>query len=108
VGWAQTRAAARLEVHRQFGFPATYTAPTAGSAPVSCTVRLHSKIARFGDLDREGYAEVVEDVTKIIFLQSEVAPVRKALVEVSGKQYTIDLVVPPDDDLIVTCEVKPK
>lgn len=108
MGWSETRTAARLAVHRQFAVPATYTAPTVGAVPVPCSVRLHTRIARFGDLDREGYAEVVEDVSKIIFLQAEVTPVRKALVEVAGKQFTIDLVVPPDDDLLVTCEVKPK
>lgn len=107
--WHDTRRNSRLAVHARFAVPATYTPPN-GGVPVSCSVRLHTKIARFGDLDREGYAEVVEDVNRVVFLQSEVPePARKGVVRITatGVEYTIDIVVPPDDDTIIACEVKP-
>lgn len=111
MGWQETRRAARLAVHRQFAVPATYTAPAPGAVPVDCSVRLHTRIARFGDLDREGYAQVVEDINRVVFLQSEVpSPQRKGVVTITsnGLQFTIDLKVPSDsDDTIIVCEVKP-
>lgn len=109
MGWSDIKRQARLRVHAQFAVSATYTPPGQGSAPIPCQVRLHTKIARFGDLDREGYAEVVEDVNRIIFLQSELKPARKGLVTLySGHQFTVDLIEPPTDDTVWVCEVKPK
>lgn len=105
--WHDTRRNSRLAVHARFAVPATYTPPN-GGVPVQCSARLHTKIARFGDLDREGFSEVVEDVNKVILLQSEVPnPLRKGVVSIAGRDYMIDLVVPPDDDTIIVCEVKP-
>ena len=70
---------------------------------------MHSKIARYGDLDREGFAEVVEDINRVIFLQSEVTPARLGVVTLySGHQFTIDTIEPPTDDTVTVCMVKPK
>lgn len=109
MNWADTKRQARLRVHAQFAVSAEYTPPLAGATPIPCQVRLHNKIARFGDLDREGYAEVVEDINRVIFLQSEVTPARLGLVTLySGQQFTIDVIEPPTDDTVVVCNVKPK
>ena len=108
MGWADTKRAARLRVHAQFAVSAEYTGPALGSPPVPCNVRVHTKIARYGDLDREGFAEVVEDINRVIFLQSEVTPVRKGIVTIySGHQFAIEVIVPSDDDTVTVCEVKP-
>jgi hypothetical protein len=109
VAWDETRKQARRLVHQQFAVPATYTAPLVGAVPVPCMVRLHTQIARAGDLDREGYGEVVIDISRVVFLQEEVTPARLGLVTMaSGRQFSVDLVIQPDDDVIVVCEVKPK
>lgn len=109
MGWADIKREARLRVHAQFAVSATYTSPSLGSAPIPCQVRLHTKVARFGDLDREGFAQVVEDINRAIFLQSEITPVRKGVLTLySGHQFTIDLIEPRSDDTVWVCEVKPK
>lgn len=108
MGWADTKRQARLRVHAHFAVSAEYTGPALGSSAIPCSVRVHTKIARFGDLDREGYAEVVEDINRVIFLQSEVTPARKGIVTLySGHQFAIETIEPPTDDTVVVCEVKP-
>lgn len=108
MGWADIKRQARLRVHAQFAVSATYSAPNSAD-PIPCNVRLHTKIAQFGDLDREGFGQVVEDINRVIFLQSEVTPVRKGLVTLySGHQFTIDIIEPRTDDTVWVCEVKPK
>jgi hypothetical protein len=72
MGWQDTRAAARGVVHATFGIPATYYAP--GSAVgVPVRVRHHTAMWTGGDLDREGYAEQVEDVNRIVLDSTEVS-----------------------------------
>lgn len=44
------------------------------------TVRFHTKIDRNGDLDGD-YAEIIENVDRLVFLDSNVAEVSDALVE---------------------------
>lgn len=99
---------ARLAVHRQFAVSATYTAPGVGASPVQADVRLHTRIARFGDLDREGYGQVVEDINRVHFLQEQVTPATRGVIEFEdGRKYRVEIVEPPTDDLIVSCDVVP-
>lgn len=42
------------------------------SAPVETRARLHSRIDRFGDLENQGYAEVVEGVDRIVLIPQDV------------------------------------
>jgi hypothetical protein len=107
VAWDDIRQDARLAVHSEFGRAADYLAP-GETVPVACTVRFHTRVVRQGDLDREGYAEVYEDVNRIVFLRSEVTPVRRAVVTLDAKEYTIDTVEPSDDGLLAVCNVVPK
>jgi hypothetical protein len=113
MGWAETRKASRLQVHARFAVSATYTAPISGAVPVDCKVRVHTKVSRFGDIDREGFAEVVQDLTRVIFLQSEVPEPRMngvvAVIDgpLAGKSFTVEIVEPVDDDSIISCQVKP-
>jgi hypothetical protein len=79
MGWQETRAAARDVVHSTFGVEATYFAP--GSAtPVPVHVRHHTGTVQQGDLDREGYGEVIEDVNRIVLDTTEVTPAYKGKV----------------------------
>lgn len=79
MGWKDIRAAARDVVHTTFGDPATYFAP--GSAVgVPVTVRFHTLTVMGGDLDREGYAEQIEDVSRMVLDTDEVTPQYKGKV----------------------------
>lgn len=87
MGWRETRATARDAVHAAFGVPATYYAPGSETA-VPVNVRHHSQIVPSGDLEREGYADQIIDVNRVVFDTTEVSPVRKGRV------------VMPDDDVL--------
>lgn len=107
MGWAETRAAARATVHESFGLVASYTPPGVGAIPVTgITVRWHTRTVRHGDLDREGYPQLQEDVTRIMLDTAEVPePVRNALIVVDGVgTYAIDTVL-PFDGRFVPCDV---
>lgn len=76
MGWQEIRAAARDVVHATFGFPAMYFAPGSGVGQL-VTVRHHTGTWTGGDLDREGYAEQIEDVNRIVIDTEEVTPQHK-------------------------------
>jgi hypothetical protein len=73
MSWREIRAQARDLVHETFCHPAVYTAPD-GVTTTNVRVRLHSRLQIFGDLDREGYARVLEEVNHVIFDSTEVVP----------------------------------
>lgn len=102
--WDDIRSRARLSVHSHFGRDAVYVAP-GSTRRIKVKVRVHTRIARFGDNDREGYADVVEDINRIVFLQSEVTPTRGGEVTVSGSVYKIEMITPADDTTVVACDV---
>lgn len=106
--WDDIRNEARLAVHREFGLPAVYRSPTIGAEPVPCTARFHTRIARFGDLDREGYAQVVEDVNRVIFERAEVDPVRRGTVTLMGREFVLETCEPSDDGRWAVWNVVPK
>lgn len=94
----------RLIVHEAFALPATYYG--LDGEPVTITARVHNKGKRFGDLDRDGFAQVVQNVESLIFLLSEVSPERNAVVEFDdGQRFILDFQHPRDDDTIVTWDV---
>ena len=96
-----------VAIHRHFAVPALYTAPDA--SPVRVHVRHHTRVVQYGDLDREGYAQVVQDVNQIIFLTCEADPVKRGVVEFDdGSQYIIDTVQPSLNGVSVTCDVAQK
>lgn len=107
--WLSQKKEAQLAVHRQFAVCATYTPPGVGASAVRVNVRHHSRIAQFGDLDREGYAQTVEDVNQIVFLSEEAVPVRRGVVEFDdGRQYMIDTVQFSLDGVTTRCDVASK
>lgn len=68
--FAKTKALVRQTVHKTFGVPALYMDSTK-QQPVAVRVRWHSRIERTGDLDNQGYAEVIQGIDRIVFLSSE-------------------------------------
>lgn len=103
--WAALRRSARRVVHATFGFSAYYY-PAFGQ-PFQCRVRVYAAGKMFGDLDREGFAQVVESVTQILLLQEDVAPKRGDVIEVYDAQYAfkVDHVMPTTDDYSVNVVV---
>jgi len=99
--WSATRAQARAIVHETFSLPATYTGTGEGALTIPILARLHTRIRVFGDLDREGFAQVMDDVTRVIVDGSAVVPARGGtLVFVTpAGTYTFRVeVVQPDVD----------
>lgn len=76
MGWQEIRAAARDRVHEAFGGGATYFAP-GSSEGVAVTIRHHTATVVDGDLDREGYAERIEDINRVVLDTDEVTPAYK-------------------------------
>lgn len=64
--WSAVKAQVRGIVDETFRVTATYQDQTL-SVPVPVTVRWHNKIARQGDLEGAGWAEVIEGVERLIF-----------------------------------------
>lgn len=80
MNWQEIRASARDVVHSTFGVGATYFPPgSEDGTPV--TVRHHTRTVVGGDLDREGYAEQIEDVNRIVLDTEEVTPAYKGRIE---------------------------
>ena len=70
-------------VHATFGVAATYYAP-GSSVGIPVTVRHHTTTWTGGDLDREGYAEQIEDVNRIVMDTAEVMPIYKGKVVIGN------------------------
>lgn len=107
MSWHTDRAAMREDVHGKFSRAARYFAPGSASYVV-CSVRRHDNQARFGDLDRDGYAQVVEEVQRCVFDVTEVpSPEEKGRVHFTedGFVYRIATVLPADDARYITCEL---
>jgi hypothetical protein len=94
MGWAEIRQRARRTVHSAFSLPAIYYPPD-GSPGVSCSARMHNEMRTFGDLDREGFAQNIEDVNQVIFDALEVEPEKKGRIDFgTGKVFRIENVLP--------------
>lgn len=65
MGWLEIKQKARDVTHSTFGIPAQFR--PAGGVSSDTSARLHYKVRSFGDLDREGYATVTDDVDYVIF-----------------------------------------
>lgn len=104
--WDAIKAVSRKVVHQTFRVDALYTPPGA-SAALPIKVRHHTREMRFGDLDREGYAEVAEDINRLVFYREEIDPVQHAIVQIksSGNKYRLDLRVRQDDETLAVWDV---
>lgn len=97
MSFRDVKNAARLDLHQAMQVEANYYAGGAPAVPI--TVRVHSKTKALGDLQGTSltYAEVREDVTRLVFLNSQITPVRGAVVVVAADEgYRVDTVDPKD------------
>lgn len=68
------RDASRAAVHAMFSLPAVVSSPD-GVTQVPITARLHRDLRKpFGDLDREGFALVIEQYNQVIIDREEWEP----------------------------------
>lgn len=91
MGLDDIRDASRAAVHAQFALPAVAMSPD-GLAQVPINARLHRDVKKpFGDLDREGFAMVIESHNEVIVDSVEWAPVRYWRIDFGrGRVVTID------------------
>jgi hypothetical protein len=106
--WTELRKLSRASVHSTFARPVTYV-PALGGAGTVVSVRLHTRYARIGDLDREGYSQTIEEIERVIFLASDVARlgIRRggSITTAEGQKYRLDLKDPTKDDFTVEFQV---
>lgn len=112
MAWDDIVQSARAVVHDTFRRDALYypSSDVSGSG-VPVSVRLHSsQIVTTGDLDREGYSQVYEDVERLVFTQADVTAnsiqrgghVRRVL---TGQVYRLELREPTTEDYTVSFQV---
>ena len=81
--FAKAKSLVRRTVHKTFGVPAFYK-DSSLSEPVAISARWHNKIERMGDLDNQGYAEIIQGIDRVLFDATEARTVGvKRLGEVS-------------------------
>lgn len=107
MGWAEIRKKARRTVHSTFSLSAVYTDPDGTVTP--CMARMHNEMKEFGDLDREGFARVVQDVNQVVFDALEVEPKKKGTVrfDINGMEVTFEITgfLPKTTDEFIRVEV---
>lgn len=97
MGWRDIKASARNVVHSTFADAALYFAPGSLSG-TDVTVRHHTRTEVFGDLDREGYAQQIEDINRIVIDTEEVTAVPKGRVVLpSGDELFLEVMERMDD-----------
>lgn len=111
MAWIDIVQQARAVVHETFKRDALYypSSDVSGSG-VPVSVRLHDSQVMTGDLDREGYSQVYEDVERLVFLTSEVTAnnvQRMGYVRIidNNQLYRLDLREPSRDGFTVTFQV---
>jgi hypothetical protein len=109
MDWAEIRRQARATIHEHFGREVEYVGPT-GGASQRTSARIHTQNVLVGDLDREGYPRIMEDVDRVIFLTSEVQRLgirRGGTVTLpAGLSYRLEIREPARDDFTVEFQVK--
>jgi hypothetical protein len=107
--WDQVKLRARVAVHTQFARSAVYRVAPDAMLTTAIKARRHTKQTLMGDLDREGYAQVLQDVNAIVVDLNEIAPVRGALVTFvgDGAKFLIENVEHSDDGRFARCPVTP-
>jgi hypothetical protein len=82
MGLDEIRDASRALVHEQFSLPAVATSPDGSVEVPGLRVRMHRDLKKaFGDLDREGFAMVIEEYNQLIFDREEWEPVRGYVID---------------------------
>jgi len=112
--WTVIKGMARRAVHDVFAVEAVYTPPGPNRTPLGVRVRWHVRGNRLlGDLQGQGYGEVVTDVDRVVFNMEQLAeinaplPERGARIFLPGNNVTLILDVrdPADGPITQTWEV---
>ena len=96
MGLDEIRDRARAQVHAQFAIPAVVRSPD-GLSEVAVRARLHRNVRKpIGDLDREGFALVIEQANGIIIDRHEWEPAKNWAIDFGRERvFNIDTI---DDD----------
>lgn len=65
--FAKAKEVARRAIHKTLAVPAFYQDASLNT-PIEIRARWHNVIARFGDDERQGYAEIIERIERIVFI----------------------------------------
>ena len=85
--FAKAKSLVRRIVHTTFGVPAFYK-DSSLSSPTELVARWHNKIERMGDLDNQGYAELIQGIDRVIF---DAATARRLNVKRGGEIFFPEL-----------------
>lgn len=69
--FAMIKAKARRDVHASLSVSARYESYSLDHSD-DISVRWHNKMAILGDIDNNGYANIIEGIERIIFMRSEI------------------------------------
>lgn len=106
--WFAIKAKMQQDVHSTFSASAVYRAAgTMFDQPV--TVRLHTRQEIIGDLDREGFAQILQDLNRVVIDTEEVAaPARLSRITFGdGRQFLLDTPLPNGNVRFQTWMVTP-
>lgn len=104
MGIQDIRDAARLSLHRRLSKSAAYL-PPGSIVSVPCSVRVMDVSTPTGDAENQGWARKWAEHPEVVFLVSEVVPVRGGKITLpDGAQYRVDN-VKPAYGLTITAEV---
>lgn len=109
--WQTERDAVRSIVHDFFKIPCWVSDGI--EPPFETAIRLHTGLKTFGDLDREGFAQMMEDVNQVVVDSiNDFTPVRKMQLEFKGKSgsrfFVIETVdAPVDTSGMIQCQITP-
>jgi hypothetical protein len=106
----EIRDQARSLIHEAFTVPATVTSPDGLTVVPNISARLHRDLRKpFGDLDREGFAMVLEFTNQVIFDRTEWEPVKRWSVDFGrGRVFVIDNIISESSERYVKTEVSEK
>ena len=92
MGLDEIRDRARAQIHEQFSLPAVVRSPD-GRVEVPVNARMHLNIRKpFGDLDREGFAMVIEEASGIVIDRQEWEPQRGWSIDFGrDRVFTLDV-----------------
>lgn len=101
------RDASRAAVHAQFALPAVATSIDGLTTVPGLTIRLHRDIRKpFGDLDREGFALLMESHNRVIVDTQEWRPLRNYILDFGrGRVFCIGEVIAVPGERYWACTV---
>jgi ribulose bisphosphate carboxylase small subunit len=106
----EIRDQARASIHEAFTVPATVRSPDGLTEVTDIGARLHRDLRKpFGDLDREGFALVMEFTNQVIFDRQQWEPVKNWTVDFGrGRVFNIDNIISESSERYVRTEVSEK